>query len=48
MRRRLILKELGPELIYIKGPNDIVPDALSRLDKIFNQNNTNSNNINKV
>ena len=32
MRWRLILKEYGPELIYIKGENNVVADALSRLD----------------
>ena len=31
MRWRLILEEYGPELRYIKGPNNIVADALSRL-----------------
>ena len=32
MRWRLILEEFSPELIYIKGENNIVADALSRLD----------------
>ena len=32
MRWRLILEEYGPELIYVKGQNNIVADALSRLD----------------
>ena len=32
MRWRLILDEYGPELIYIKGENNVVADALSRLD----------------
>ena len=32
MRWRLILEEYGPELIYIKGENNVVADALSRLD----------------
>jgi hypothetical protein len=32
MRWRLILEEYGPELIYIKGTDNIVADALSRLD----------------
>ena len=31
MRWRLILEEYGPELIYIKGTNNIVADALTRL-----------------
>ena len=34
---RLILKEFGPELKYIKGENNVVTDALSRLEKIPNQ-----------
>ena len=42
MRWRLILEEYGPELIYIKGANNVVADALSRLnikekDLDFNQ-----------
>jgi hypothetical protein len=32
MRWRLILEEYGPELRYIKGEQNIVADALSRLD----------------
>jgi hypothetical protein len=41
MRWHLILEEFGPELLYIKGKNNIVADALSRLDidddlEIFN------------
>lgn len=32
MRWRLVLEEFGPELRYIKGENNIVADALSRLD----------------
>ena len=41
MRWRLVLEEFGPELNYIKGENNIVTDALSRLDmdtdkEIFN------------
>ena len=31
MRWRLVLEEYGPELVYIKGENNIVADALSRL-----------------
>jgi hypothetical protein len=34
MRWRLILEEYGPELRYIKGENNIVADALSRLDMV--------------
>ena len=41
MRWQLILGELSAELIYIKGSKKIVADALSRLDKIKNLNNTN-------
>ena len=37
MRWRLILEEFGPELKYIKGENNVVADALSRLEKIANQ-----------
>jgi hypothetical protein len=36
MRWRLILGEYGPELIYLSGDKNIVPDALSRLS--FNSN----------
>ena len=32
MRWRLIVEEFNPELIYIKGQNNIIADALSRLD----------------
>lgn len=32
MRWRLVLEEYGPELRYIKGENNVVADALSRLD----------------
>jgi len=34
MRWRLILEEYGPELRYIKGKQNIVADALSRLDMV--------------
>ena len=37
MRWRLILEEFGPELKYIKGENNVVADALSRLEKNPNQ-----------
>ena len=37
MRWRLILKEFGPELKYIKGENNVVADALYRLEKSPNQ-----------
>ena len=33
MRWRLILEEFGPELKYIKVENNLVDDALSRLEK---------------
>ena len=33
LRWRLILEEFSPELIYIKGQNNVIADALSRLDK---------------
>jgi hypothetical protein len=32
MRWRLVLKEFGPELKYIKGTNNVVADALSHLE----------------
>ena len=31
-RWRLIIKEYGPEIIYIKGELNTVADAISRLD----------------
>jgi transposase InsO family protein len=31
MRWRLLIEEFGPKLTYIKGPNNIVADALSRM-----------------
>ena len=34
---RLILKEFGSELKYIKGENNVVADALSRLEMSDNQ-----------
>ena len=37
MRWRLILEEFGPELKYIKGENNIIAEALSRLEMIDNQ-----------
>ena len=37
MSWRIILKEFGPELKYIKGENNVVADALSCLEKIPNQ-----------
>ena len=37
MRLRLILKEFGPELKYIKGENNVIADALSCLEKSDNQ-----------
>ena len=37
MRCCLILKEFGPKLKYIKGENNVVADALSRLEKSNNQ-----------
>ena len=36
MRWCLIIEEYGPELIYVKGENNIVADALSRLPTIQN------------
>ena len=37
MRWSLILEEFGPESKYIKGENNFVADALSRLEKSDNQ-----------
>ena len=37
MRWRLILEEFGPKLKYNKGENNVVADALSRLEKSPNQ-----------
>ena len=37
MRWRLIIQEFGPKLNYIKVKNNIVSDALSRLDMNYNQ-----------
>ena len=37
MRWRLILKEFGPELKYIKGENSVVAKALSRFEMSDNQ-----------
>ena len=37
MRWRLILEQFGPELKYIKGENNVVADALSRLEMSYNQ-----------
>lgn len=34
LRWRLLVEEFGPELRYIKGPKNVVADALSRLDLI--------------
>ena len=32
MRWRLLIEEFGPTIEYIKGPKNVVADALSRLD----------------
>ena len=37
MRWSLILEEFGPELKYTKGENNVVVDALSRLENSDNQ-----------
>ena len=37
MRWRLIFKEFGPELIYIKGENNVVSNSLSLLDMSDNE-----------
>ena len=33
MRWKLLLEEYGPEIVYIKGPMNVVADTLSRLPK---------------
>ena len=33
MRWRLLLEEFSPEIVYIKGHQNVIPDALSRLPK---------------
>ena len=48
MRWSLILEELSPKLIYIKGSKNIIADALSCLDEIEYLNITNSNKNKKV
>ena len=37
MRWRLIFEEFGSELKYIRGENNVVADALSRLERSDNQ-----------
>ena len=37
MRWRLILEEFGPELRYVKGEDNVVADALSRLEMTPNE-----------
>ena len=32
LRWRMVLEEYGPELVYIEGPDNVVADALSRLE----------------
>ena len=47
MRRRLILEEFSPDLIYVKGTKNIVAYALScqdEKDRIHNLNNHNNHN----
>ena len=48
MRWQLNLEEFSPELIYIKGSKNVVPDALSRLIVIHNFYNNNFYSNNKV
>ena len=40
LRWRMVLEEYDPELIYIKGPDNVVADALSRLDLLEDENET--------
>ena len=37
MRWRLILEEFGPELWYVQGQDNVVADALSRLEMTPNK-----------
>ena len=37
MRWQLILEYFGPELKYIKAENNVVDDAISRLEMSYNQ-----------
>ena len=45
MRWRLIIEEFSPELIYVKGQNNIIADALSRLniDETSSENDSKNN-----
>jgi hypothetical protein len=36
-RWRLILKEYGPEIVYIKGIHNTVADAISRLEYVSSE-----------
>ena len=42
-RWRLILEEYDPEIVYIKGTDNIVADAVSRLDYNMDVNTRNIN-----
>ena len=42
-RWRLLLEEYGPEIVYIKGVDNVVADAISRLDYDKNVNTCNIN-----
>ena len=50
MRWRLIIEEFSPELIYVKGQNNIIADALSRLniDETSPENNSKNNTENNT
>ena len=37
IRWRLLLEEIGPTLMHIKGEKNVIADALSRLDADFNE-----------
>ena len=45
MRWRLTLEEFGPKLKYIKGENNVVADALFRLEMSDNQEIRNSSEL---
>ena len=39
MRWHLLIEEFGPTIIYIKGPENIIANALSRLDLVSSPSN---------
>lgn len=41
MRWRILIKEFGPKVVYIKGKDNIIANALSRIDTKGNTPNHN-------